>query len=82
MIEGYTQAQLAARAGVSRSHISRIENGLQIPKATSILKIAACLSVDSHYLLMSAAFTALNAATSRKNETLSEIIIALKTKER
>jgi putative transcriptional regulator len=40
---GWTQAELAARVGVSRKTINTIENGVFMPSALTALKIAAAL---------------------------------------
>ena len=40
---GWTQADLAARAGVSRKTINTIENGVFVPSTITALKIAEAL---------------------------------------
>jgi putative transcriptional regulator len=40
---GWTQAELAARVGVSRKTINTIENGVFMPSALTALKIARAL---------------------------------------
>lgn len=40
---GWTQAELAARVGVSRKTINTIENGVFIPSTLTALKIAEAL---------------------------------------
>ena len=43
-VYGWTQAELAARVGVSRKTINTIENGIFIPSTLTALKIAEALS--------------------------------------
>ena len=40
---GWTQAELAARIGVSRKTINTVENGVFVPSTVLALKIAAAL---------------------------------------
>ena len=40
---GWTQAELAARVGVSRKTINTIENGIFVPSTLTALKIAGAL---------------------------------------
>jgi putative transcriptional regulator len=40
---GWTQAELAARVGVSRKTINTIENGVFVPSTLTALKIALAL---------------------------------------
>jgi putative transcriptional regulator len=40
---GLTQAELAARVGVSRKTINTVENGVFVPSTTLALKLAAAL---------------------------------------
>ena len=40
-----TQAELAARAGVTKATVSRLENGLQRPRISTVRKLAAALGV-------------------------------------
>lgn len=40
---GWTQAELAARVGVSRKTINTIENGVFVPSTVTALKIAESL---------------------------------------
>ncbi|MFW6125409.1 MAG: helix-turn-helix domain-containing protein [Pirellulales bacterium] len=43
---GLTQQQLAERAGLPQSHISKLENARHSPSALTMQKIAAALKVD------------------------------------
>ncbi len=43
--KGWTQAELAARVGVSRKTINTIENGIFVPSAITALKIAAAFDL-------------------------------------
>lgn len=47
-VRGWTQAELAARVGVSRKTINTIENGVFVPSTITALKIAGAfvLSVE------------------------------------
>lgn len=42
---GWTQAELAARVGVSRKTINTVENGVFIPSTVLALRLAAVLGV-------------------------------------
>lgn len=42
---GLTDAQVAARAGITRSHFNRIKNGRAIPRIDTALAIARALDV-------------------------------------
>ena len=42
-VYGWTQAELAARVGVSRKTINTIENGIFVPSTLTALKIAEAL---------------------------------------
>lgn len=41
-----TQAELAERTGISEATLSRIENGLQRPRISTVRKIATALGVQ------------------------------------
>jgi putative transcriptional regulator len=43
--KGWTQAELAARVGVSRKTINTVENRVFTPSATLAIKLAAALDV-------------------------------------
>lgn len=42
-VRGWTQAELAARIGVSRKTINTVENGVFVPSTTIALKLARAL---------------------------------------
>ena len=46
-----TQAELAARTGIAESTLSRIENGLNRPRISTIRKLAAGLGVPPEDLI-------------------------------
>jgi transcriptional regulator with XRE-family HTH domain len=46
-----TQAELAARTGIAEATLSRIENGLQRPRISTVRKIAAALGVRPEELV-------------------------------
>lgn len=41
--KGWTQAELAARIGVSRKTVNTVENGIFVPSTTIALKLARAL---------------------------------------
>ena len=47
---GWTQADLAARIGVSRKTVNTVENRVFIPSTTVALKLAAALNVPVEHL--------------------------------
>jgi putative transcriptional regulator len=47
---GWTQAELAARVGVSRKTINTIENGVFVPSTPTALKIAEALGLTVEQL--------------------------------
>ncbi|MBR2139397.1 MAG: helix-turn-helix transcriptional regulator [Phascolarctobacterium sp.] len=50
-MKGWTQEDLSAKSGVSRSRISDIERGRQTPKLDTIMMIAKALEIDYVELL-------------------------------
>jgi transcriptional regulator with XRE-family HTH domain len=48
---GLTQEQLAAKAGISRGYLARLETARQDPKLSTLEKIAKALKVDVPKLL-------------------------------
>jgi putative transcriptional regulator len=48
--KGWTQAELAARVGVSRKTINTVENRVFMPSATLAIKLAAALGVTVEQL--------------------------------
>ena len=42
---GWSQVQLAAKAGISREYLARLETGRQDPRVSVLLKIARALKV-------------------------------------
>ncbi len=48
---GYTQATLAARAGLAPAAISHFENGVRRPSAKNLERLADALSVSVDYLM-------------------------------
>ena len=49
-VRGWTQADLAARIGVSRKTVNTVENRVFIPSTTVALKLAAALNVPVEHL--------------------------------
>ena len=47
---GWTQAELAARIGVSRKTVNTVENGVFVPSTVVALKLARALNVVPDYL--------------------------------
>jgi len=50
-LRGYTLEELAARCGMSKSQIFRIETGKSSPSAETIARIARELAISADYLL-------------------------------
>ena len=48
---GYTQATLAARAGLAPAAVSLFENGVRRPSSTNLERLADALSVSVDYLM-------------------------------
>jgi putative transcriptional regulator len=48
--KGWTQAEVAARVGVSRKTINTVENRVFTPSATLAIKLAAALEVTVEHL--------------------------------
>ncbi|HBP0978934.1 helix-turn-helix transcriptional regulator [Comamonas sp. Y6] len=51
MDQGIAQEELAAQAGVERSHMGKIERGEHLPSLALILKIAAALKLSGTELM-------------------------------
>ncbi len=49
---GMTTTELARRVGISQAQISRLENGLQGFRSTTLFKIAKALGKEPFYFLM------------------------------
>ncbi|AUT46401.1 helix-turn-helix domain-containing protein [Pseudomonas aeruginosa] len=49
--QGVAQDEFAARAGVARSHMGKIERGQHVPTLPLILKIAAALKISAAELM-------------------------------
>jgi len=43
--KGWTQAELAARSGIAEKHISRIENGANEPKISTVIAVMTALGL-------------------------------------
>jgi transcriptional regulator with XRE-family HTH domain len=52
MLQGWTQHELANRAGFSPHHVSRIERDLVQPRWTTITRLAAALDIDDPLKLL------------------------------
>ena len=50
-VKGLTQVELAAAAGIDRSHLARIETGVVSPGLVTLAKIAKALRIKSSQLL-------------------------------
>lgn len=61
--QGFAQEELAALAGIERSHMGKVEPGEHLPSLALILKVAAALNITG---------TELMAATERNLGTSSE----------
>ena len=51
MDQGVAQEELAAQAGIERSHMSKIERGKHLPSLTVILKVAVALKMSGTELM-------------------------------
>jgi len=51
MDQGIAQEELAARAGIERSHMGKIERGEHLPSLAAILKVAAALKMSGTELM-------------------------------
>ena len=65
---GLTQEDLAARVGMSPSHMSIVERGVKVPRMDTVVKLANELDVSADYLLQD------SVAQSRNNQLLSSIM--------
>ncbi len=48
--QGWTQEELAEKAGIARPNIARLERGLHIPTLTTLEKVAKALAIDMNIL--------------------------------
>jgi transcriptional regulator with XRE-family HTH domain len=48
---GWSQAELAERAGISRPYLARLETGRQDPRVSVLLRIARALKLTTNDLL-------------------------------
>ena len=48
--QGWTQEELAEKAGIARPNIARLERGLHIPTLTTLEKVARALAIDMNIL--------------------------------
>lgn len=48
--QGWTQEELAEKAGIARPNIARLERGLHIPTLTTLEKVARALAIDINNL--------------------------------
>ena len=46
-----TQEELAERTGITRANISRLENGLQRPRISTVRRLATALGVEPEELI-------------------------------
>ena len=65
---GITQEDLAARVGMSPSHMSIVERGVKVPRMDTVVKLANELDVSADYLLQD------SVAQSRNSQLLSSIM--------
>lgn len=81
--KGYTQDQLSDLAGVSAKMISAAENGHKAMRPENIVKLCACLSISTDYLLcgespalhtLAGEAERLRRLSPRQKEALSNII--------
>lgn len=72
---GITQEDLAARVGMSPSHMSIVERGVKVPRMDTVVKLANVLEVSADYLLQ-------DSITQSRNNQLLTTIMELPEKER
>lgn len=65
---GITQEDLAARVGMSPSHMSIVERGVKVPRMDTVVKLANELDVSADFLLQD------SITQSRNNQLLSSIM--------
>lgn len=63
-----TLSELAAKSGVSPSHLVRIESGERFPSAHVLLKIAKPLGFDEDEIFMLAGFLSQHSSTIAEND--------------
>ena len=77
-VRGWSQAQLAMKSGITRSHISLIELGrLANPRADVLLKLARALNIPIEELYQAAGYE-VGAVGERRVETPEEILERLR----
>lgn len=72
---GITQEDLAARVGMSPSHMSIVERGVKVPRMDTVVKLANELDVSADFLLQ-------DSITQSRNNQLLSSIMELPEKER
>ena len=65
---GITQEDLAARVGMSPSHMSIVERGVKVPRMDTVVKLANELDVSADFILQD------SITQSRNNQLLSSIM--------
>ena len=65
---GITREDLAARVGMSPSHMSIVERGVKVPRMDTVVKLANELDVSADFLLQD------SITQSRNNQLLSSIM--------
>ncbi len=53
---GWSQSELARRAELDHSYVSRIESGARYPRPETLVSIADALGVDADWLVLRAVF--------------------------
>lgn len=71
-----TQAQLAAKAGISTSFMGHIERGTRVPSIETLISIKEALSLSMDYLICNEGFSLGSklAAPTEKMRALNEIM--------
>ena len=72
---GITQEDLAARVGMSPSHMSIVERGVKVPRMDTVVKLANELDVSADFLLQ-------DSITQSRNYQLLSSIMELPERER
>ena len=68
---GFTQEELAARAGISSTHMGVIERGIKVPNLDTFVSLANALEVSADELLQDVVDKSCESASSELSELIS-----------
>ena len=69
---GLTQEELAARAGISPTHMGVIERGIKVPNLDTFVSLANALEVSADELLQDVVDKSCESASSELSELISQ----------